>query len=428
MQEDLLHYLWKFKKFDFTNTITSDGIELSILEVGSHNYNSGPDFFNAKIEIEDQLWAGNVEIHIKSSDWYLHGHEKDPNYDNVILHVVWEDDMDIFRKDNSTIPTLELKNIVNPRTIQAYDSLLLNGTKKWINCEKNFFRFDDFTLDNWLERVYFERLEKKSIRILEMLQKSENNWEEVLFKSLLKNFGSKVNGDAFESLSNHIDFKVLQKIGASQFNLEALLFGQARLLEEKNSQEPYYQSLQKEYYYLKSKFELDNSLVQAPRFFRLRPDNFPNIRLSQFSNLMSNNPRLFSKIIEAKNKENIYELFQAEASEFWNTHYSFNKTHKPKSKKLTKKFIDLIIINTIVPLKYCYLRSVGEFEEVEVLGIIQNLLPESNSIITRFEQVRPKIASNAMRSQALLQLKNEYCDKNRCLQCGLGAKLIQGLV
>ena len=209
--------------------------------------------------------------------------------------------MDIFRKDNSTIPTLELKNIVNPSTIQAYDSLLLNGTKKWINCEKDFLKFDDFTLDNWLERVFFERLEKKSIRILEMLQKSENNWEEVLFKLMLKNFGSKVNGDAFESLSNHINFKVLQKIGSSQFNLEALFLGQARLLEVDN-QEPYYLSLQKEYNYLKRKFELDNSLVQVPRFFRLRPDNFPNIRLSQFSSLLTNNPRLFSRIVESKSK------------------------------------------------------------------------------------------------------------------------------
>jgi hypothetical protein len=428
MQEDLLHYLWKFKKFDFSKALTSDNLELSILDVGSHNYNSGPDFFNAKIEIEDQLWAGNVEIHIKSSDWYLHRHEKDPNYDNVILHVVWEDDMDIFRKDNSTIPTLELKNIVSPITIQAYNSLLVNGAKKWINCEKDFFRFDDFTFNNWLERVYFERLETKSIRILEMLQKSGNNWEEVLFKLLLKNFGSKVNADAFESLSNHINFKVLQKTGDSQFNLEALLFGQARLLEEKNIQEPYCLGLQKEYSYLKRKFELDNSLVQTPRFFRLRPDNFPNIRLSQFSDLVANNPRLFSKIIESKTKENIYELFQAEASEFWSTHYTFGKTHKHKSKKLTKNFIDLIIINTIVPLKYCYLHSIGEFEEVEVLGIIQNLSPESNSVIARFEQLRPKTADSAMRSQALLQLKNEYCDKNRCLQCGLGVKLIQGLV
>ena len=427
MQEDLLHYLWKFKKFNFSKAVTTDGSELSIVDVGSHNHNSGPDFFNAKIKIEDQLWAGNVEIHLKSSDWFLHRHEKNPNYDNVILHVVWKDDMDVFRKDNSTIPTLELKDIVNPSTINAYNSLLGNGSKNWINCEKDFFRFDDFTLDNWLERVFFERLEKKSVRILEMLQKSENNWEEVLFKLLLKNFGSKVNADAFESLSDHISFKVLQKIGSSQFNLEALLLGQARLLEVDN-QEPYYLSLQKEYNYLKRKFELDNSLVQAPMFFRLRPDNFPNIRLSQFSDLLGKNPRLFSEVMRCERKEDIYELFQAEAADFWSTHYTFGKTHKDKTKRLTKNFIDLIIINTIVPLKYCYLHSVGEFEEEEILGIIQNLLPESNSVVARFEKLRPKVASSAMRSQALLQLKNEYCDKNRCLQCGLGVKLIQGLV
>ena len=428
MQEDFLHYLWKFKKFDFTKAVTTAGMDVAILDVGRHNFNSGPDFFNAKLEIGQQLWAGNVEIHIKSSDWYLHRHEKDPNYDNVILHVVWEDDLEVFRKDNSTIPTLALQNLVNPNTIENYDALLENASKNWINCEMDFFRFDDFTLNNWLERVYFERLEKKSVRIMELLQKSKNNWEEVLFKLLLKNFGSKVNGDAFESLSNHIDFKVLQKIGSSHLKMEALLFGQAKLLERNNVQEPYYLELQNEYDFLKRKFRLDNSSVQAPRFFRLRPDNFPNIRLSQFSYLLSQEPRLFSKVIDCKTKEEIYLLFKAAAAEFWSTHYTFVKSHNHKLKKLTNKFIDLLIINSIVPLKYCYLHSVREFKEEEVLGIIKNLLPESNSVITRFEQLRPKVAPNAMRSQALLQLKNGYCDKNACLKCGLGVKLIQGLV
>ncbi|TVZ25473.1 uncharacterized protein DUF2851 [Gillisia sp. Hel_I_86] len=427
MQEDFLHYLWKFKKFDFGKARTTNNSNLSIIGVGSHNHNSGPDFFNAKIEIDQQLWAGNVEIHIKSSDWYLHRHETDPNYDNVILHVVWEDDVEVFRKDNSAIPTLELKNLVHPESLEKYNSLLANGTKKWINCEKDFHLFDDFTLYNWLDRVYLERLEKKSIKILKMLKASSNNWEEVLFKLLFRNFGLKVNGDAFESIANSIDFKVIQKLGNSSFKMEALFFGQAGLLNEKLDQ-PYFTSLKSEYEFLRQKFKLDNASVIVPQYFRLRPDNFPMIRLSQLAQLYSNIPHLFSEVVNCNSKEEMYRLFSSNTSEFWDTHYTFKKDHKNRKKKLTPNFIDLLHINTIVPFKYCYLKETGDKETSETLEIVQKIRPEKNSIIEDFNGLRPKTATNAYHSQALLQLKNEYCDKNACLQCGLGAKLLQGLV
>ncbi|WP_010229584.1 DUF2851 family protein [Gillisia marina] len=427
MQEDFLHYLWKFKKFDFGNTRTTNNLKLSILDVGKHNHNSGPDFFNAKIEIDHQLWAGNVEIHIKSSDWYLHRHETDANYDNVILHVVWKDDGEVFRKDNSAIPTMELKALVHPDSFNNYKSLLQNGSKKWINCEKDFRLFDDFIMSNWLERVYFERLEKKSIKILEMLKTTGNNWEEVLFKLLFRNFGLKVNGDAFESIANSIDFKVIQKIGKSSFKLEALFLGQAGLLRE-DLDHAYFIALKVEYEFLKQKFNLDNSSVIAPQFFRLRPDNFPTIRLSQLAQLYSTLPHLFSGVIKCKSKEELYRLFSSATSEFWETHYTFKKNHKPRKKKLTQNFIDLLIINTIVPFKFCHLKETGDKETSETLEIIQQVKSEKNSTLENFNVLRPKTSTNAHDSQALLQLKNEYCDKNACLQCGLGVKLIQGLV
>jgi len=427
MQEDFLHYLWKFKKFDFRKAKTSNNLDLSILDVGIHNHNSGPDFFNAKIKINDQLWAGNVEIHLRSSDWYLHRHEIDSNYDNVVLHVVWEDDVEVFRKDNSAIPTLELKELVHPESLDRYKSLLLNGTKKWINCEKDFHLFDDFTLDNWLERVYFERLEKKSVKILEMLKSTENNWEEVLFKLLFRNFGLKVNADSFESIANNIDFKVIQKLGRSPLTMEALFLGQAGLLNE-NVEKSYFASLKLQHQFLQQKFKLDTYSVLKPHYFRLRPDNFPTIRLSQLAQLYSKIPHLFSEVINCNSKEDIYELFNACTSEFWETHYTFKKDHKVRKKKLTHSFIDLLIINTIVPFKYCYQMETGDEDVTASLQIIEQILPEKNGIVDNFNRLRSKTATNSYRSQALIQLKNEYCDKNACLQCGLGVKLIQGMV
>lgn len=427
MQEDFLHYLWKFKKFDFNKAITTSNSNITILDGGTHNHLSGPDFFNAKIEINHQLWAGNVEIHLKSSDWYLHRHEVDPNYDNVILHVVWEDDLEIFRKDNSSIPTLELKKLVRPEALEKYNYLLLNSGKRWINCEKDFSSFDDFTLYNWLERVYFERLERKAIKILELLQTSDNNWEEVLFKLLFRNFGSKVNRDSFESIANSFDYKIIQKLGNNSFEMETLFLGQSGLLKEEIDL-PYYSYLREEYSFLSNKFKLDNSFVEPPQYFRLRPDNFPNIRLSQLAQLYSGNFQLFSKIMECRTKEEIYQLLKCRASEYWETHFTFSKDHTKKPKILTNNFIDLLIINTIAPLKYCYLREIGNFEPADAIEIVRDIKPEKNSTIENFNSLRSKTATNAYHSQALLQLKNEYCDKNACLQCSLGIKLIQGLV
>lgn len=427
MQEDFLHFIWKYKKFDIGKARTTANSYLSILDFGIHNHNSGPDFFNARIEIDHQLWAGNVEIHLKSSDWYLHRHETDPNYDNVILHVVWEDDIEVFRKDNSTIPTLELKKLVHPDSLENYKSLLLKGSRKWINCEKDFHLFDDFTMENWLERVYFERLEKKSIKIAEMLKFTENNWEQVLFKLLFRNFGLKVNADSFESIANSIDFKVIQKLGNSPFRMEALFFGQAGMLNEDIDQ-VYFKSLKSEYQFLKKKYNLVESTVISPHFFRLRPDNFPTIRLSQLSQLYTKIPHLFAEVIKTTNKKEIYRLFDSATSEFWESHYTFNKEHKVRKKKFTQSFIDLLIINTIVPFKYCYLKETGDKGTADILIIVEQLDQEKNSIVENFNFLRSRTATNSTHSQALVQLKSEYCDKNACLNCGLGVKLIHGLV
>lgn len=421
MQEDFLHYIWKHKKFDLNHLKTIHQETIELVTVGEHNLNAGPDFFNAQVRIGGQLWAGNIEIHIKSSDWFAHNHEQDKAYDNVILHVVWECDTEVFRKDNSVVPTLVIKDFISPSALDAYTNLL-SSNLHWINCENDFPDVDDFTISNWLERLYFERLERKSKDIYALLEASKNDWEAVLFKMLAKNFGLKVNGDAFLSMANSFDFSILRKSQSKLEQLEALFFGQAKLLESK-VETPYFESLQKEYQYLKQKFSLSNAVVVSPAFFRLRPNNFPTIRLSQLANLYYEHQNLFSKIISANTLADFYSLFSVESSIYWQTHYTFNKTSKSSKKIVSKKFIDLLLINTIVPLKFSYAKSRGKTVDHYILNLIESLPSEKNSIIDKFKSLRD-IGENALQSQALLQLKMEYCNKNRCLQCAIGNKLL----
>ncbi len=420
MQEDFLHFIWKHKKFSISSLKTTDGEELFIKSLGRHNLNSGPDFFNAQLTIANQLWAGNVEIHIKSSDWYVHNHENDMAYDNVILHVVWEHDTEIFRKDNSVIPTLELKHYVNADVQSNYEKLV--HSKAWINCESDFSKVSDFLVANWLERLFVERLERKSQDIVQLLNDSNNDWEAVLFKLLLKNFGLKLNGEPFLSLANSIDFSIFRKHQNNLLELESLLFGQSNMLKE-DIQESYFTELTNVYNYLKIKYKIKNHGVLPINFFRLRPPNFPTIRLSQFANLYHKELHLFSKIISLSKLEDFYDLFSIGVSDFWRTHYTFSKSSKSTPKKLTKSFVNLLIINTIIPLKFSYAKSHGKSVDEELFALMEAINIENNSIVNKFLDLRP-FKKNAMVSQSLLQLKNSYCDRNRCLQCAIGNSLI----
>ncbi|MEO1033732.1 MAG: DUF2851 family protein [Bacteroidota bacterium] len=420
MQEDFLHYVWKHKAFSTTSLKTTKGEAIAIIRLGQHNYNSGPDFFNAQIRIANQLWAGNVEIHIQSSDWYLHNHEKDKAYDNVILHVVWEHDTEIFRADNSELPTLELKHYMDSILFSNYQKLM--QSKSWINCEVDFHGVDDFLVTNWLERLFVERLERKSDDISKLLQQSHNDWEAVLFKMLLKNFGLNVNGEAFLSLAKSVDYAVVRKLQHSILDMEALLFGQAGFLED-TIEGAYYSELKGCYQFLSRKFRLDNQGVLPVQFFRLRPPNFPTIRLSQFANLYSIEHQLFSKLMTLNTSEQFYELLSKGVSDFWMTHYTFTSHSKSSKKRLTKSFIDLLIINTIVPLKFSYAKSKGQNSEEQLIELVREIKLENNSTVKKFLELRP-IEKNALTSQALLQLKQQYCDKNKCLQCAIGNRLI----
>ncbi len=422
MREELLHCLWKYKKIGVTGLHTTTGEELVLIHTGMHNQHAGPDFFNARVAIGDQQWAGNVEIHKKSSDWYVHGHEKDVNYDNVILHVVWEHDAEIFRKDDSVVPVLELKKIVPQTTLQNYRDLLEKTSVKWINCENDFDSVEDMLLQHWQERLYLERLERKSGMIFKLLESSSGNWEAVFFKMLAKNFGLNVNGEAFLAMAGSVPFSVVRKVLGDRKRTEALFLGQAGLLGQE-TENVYCRELQREYRFLKNKFKLMPSMMPM-KFFRLRPDNFPNIRLVQLAAVYCKSPGLFSEVMNASDSRELYSIFEIVLNEFWETHYSFEKSHSRKRKVLSRKFIDLLIINTVVPLKFCYSRIQGNELGEELLEMMNSLEQESNKVIKKFNRVRPGSVTNALQSQAMLQLKNEYCDKNRCLHCRIGLKLL----
>jgi len=421
MKEDFLHYLWKFKKFDSLNLKTFNGEEITIINVGQYLELAGPDFFNAQISIGNQKWAGNVEIHLKSSDWYVHHHERDEGYENVILHVVWEHDTEIFRKNNTEIPVLELKKYVDTETIINYQSLI--APKSWIFCEKQLKGIPQFVLKNWQERLFFERLERKSNPIFELLKQTNQDWEAVLFCLLAKNFGLNTNGEIFLKIAQSIPFSIIRKESFEVENLEALLFGTAGLLDLEK-EDNYFKDLKFRYFYLLHKYQLEKTIVEPVQFFKHRPDNFPTIRLSQLANLYHAQQNLFSKISESNSVKSIYEIFDVSTSDYWQSHYQFDKESPTKKKKISKSFVDLIVINSIIPLQFAYAKSQGKEISEDLIGLLDEVAPEKNAVLDKFSSFGIK-SRNAFESQSLLQLKNEYCNKSRCLDCAIGMELLK---
>lgn len=422
MKEKLIHFIWKLKLFSFKSIQTTAKERIELISVGTENLNSGPDFFNAKIRINKQLWVGNVEIHVKSSDWYQHQHEIDENYDSVILHVVWDHDVEIFRKNNDKISTLELKNYIPKELLTNYNELF-SKNKKWINCENDIKYVNTFIVENWLERLYFERLEQKSKFVKQLLLENQNNWEEALFILMAKGFGLRVNSESFVNFARSFDFSIVRKISNNKTQLEALFFGQAGLLSNEN-ESVYFHNLKKEYEYLKTKFKIEPISKAQVQFFRLRPHNFPTIRLSQLAFLYHKYQNLFSKIIEIDAIDEFYKLFNVSTFSFWDTHYTFDISSKKRIKKLSKSFIDLLLINTIIPLKFVHFESIGKNDFNKLFLISEQIKPESNTVISNFKELNVT-TSNAFKTQALLQLKNEYCNKQLCLQCAIGKEVLK---
>lgn len=421
MQEGFLQYVWNLKLFKTNDLATANNEAIVIKSTGEHNTTkSGPDFFNAKIAIDGQLWAGNVEIHVKSSDWYLHNHHTDSNYDAVILHVVWEHDAEIFRPDNTPIPTLCLKNFVPEDILKNYRNLM--HEKKYIYCENSIGNIDKFVVNNWLEKLYVERLAEKATQIELLLKDNKNDYEAVLFILLAQNFGLNVNGSAFFNMVKDLDFSIVKKLSNSTLQLEALFLGRANLLNDE-IENKYYNKLQEEYEFIRKKFKLSANVHVNVEFFRLRPNNFPTVRLAQMAALYGTDHRLFSTVMKTVEISGFYELFKVQPSDFWQYHYSFTSPSKKGNKYLSKNFMDLLLINTVIPLKFSYLKSLGRLDLEQLLQTVTAVKAERNSIVAHFGRLGIK-ANNAMESQAIIQLKKMYCNKKRCLQCDIGNHIL----
>lgn len=420
MSEEFIYYLWKHKLLEPQLQITT-GENCKVIDPGLHNTNSGPDFFNARIKIGNTLWAGNVEIHVHSSDWKLHKHQFDKAYDNVILHVVFVEDKKISRENGEAIPTLEIADKFNSGLLSRYKKLM--QSKNRIPCEFQIRDVDRFQQNNWLDRLLIERLEIKSQGIEDKLEFNNNDWAETFYQQLASNFGFKVNAVPFELLARSIPIIILAKHKNNNKQVEALLFGQAGMLGN-NTDDSYYQELKKEYIFLAGKYKLVPIDAYLWRFMRLRPANFPTIRISQFADLIANSSHLFSKILEYESFEKLIKLFNVAASDYWNTHFTFGKESEKKAKKLGKTGIHLILINTIAPFLFVYGRKKNEQAYIDKAIKLLDQIPGERNAITRLWADLELNTNTAFNTQALLHLKNKYCDKKQCLSCGIGHAIL----
>ncbi len=417
MKESILHYIWFSKLYDKRDLHTTDNEPVEVVHTGTPNSDAGPDFFNAKIKIGNTLWAGNVEIHIKSSDWYKHHHQTDSNYDNVILHVVKEADTDIKQSKGEKIPQLQLN--IPQHILNNYGTLV--QSQKWISCEDKVSTVDEILIYSFIEKMLIERLKTKTEAIEVLLKDSENNWEQAFYISLARSFGFGLNSDAFERLARKTPLSILAKHKDQIFQLEALLLGQAGFLEESQIDD-YHNNLKKEYTFLQKKYQLKSLKKADWKYLRLRPDNFPIIRIVQFAQLIHYSNHLFSKIIELKNLKELRQLLQFSVSEYWQKHYSFGKPSTFSRKRMGRNSVDILIINTIVPYLFLYSLK-NNITSNRALELLKELPPEENNIIRKWKKQGIEV-ENAGQTQALLHIYKNYCTDKKCFRCTIGHKVL----
>ena len=423
MKENFLHFLWRTRRFDMSDLKTTSGEVLEILNFGEYNHDAGADFQQARIKIGDLLWVGSVEIHVKSSDWHLHRHNTEGGYKNVVLHVVYENDRDVVRDGGEKIPCLVLRERIPEGIFKKYHTLL--HSEKWIPCQNLFFEVSDLVKNSCYERLLIERLERKTTAIAQQLERNKGDWEETFWQFLARNFGFKVNAEPMEMLARSLPQLILAKHKNQLPQIEALLLGQAGFLENRSFTDEYPVFLQKEYNFLKNKHNLTPLDSAIWKFSRMRPYNFPTIRLVQLAGLVSKSSRLFSRILDAENAADLIALFEVEVSYFWKTHFNFDNPSVQSEKKIGADTIELLIINTIAPFLFIYgvLRADDTYKN-RALNFLEALHPEKNTIVSGWQKlgVAPE---SAARTQALIELKNEYCTAKRCTECAIGGAILK---
>ena len=418
--EQLLHYVWKHKIFPLKELKTTTGQQVEVIDTGLANTDAGPDFFNAKLKLDGVLWIGNIEIHERSSDWFKHGHHADAGYNSVILHIASEIDTEISRSNGERIPQIQL---ICPEAVRTNYKELLE-TDSYPPCYRIIPSLPPFTAHSWMTALQMERFEQKATLLNERLKRCQGNWEDAFFITLARNFGFGLNGDAFETWAHRLPCRALDKHRNDLFQIEAIFFGQAGILEDSDG-DGYYLRLKKEYTYLQHKFGLIPMDASLWRFLRLRPANFPHIRIAQLACLYHRAYGLLSRIMETETLQGVRDILKGGTSEYWLTHYTFGGSSPSRPKTLSNTSLDLLIINTVVTFLYAYGLHKGNRVLCARAGsFLEELKAENNYITRMWEQCGMK-ASNAADSQALIQLKKEYCDKKKCLYCRIGYEYLK---
>lgn len=419
--EKLMQYVWKHRLWRSEDMVTNTGKKVRVVDPGLLNTDAGPDFFNAKIEIDGHMWVGNVEMHYRATDWKRHHHDSDKAYDSVILHVVAKDDAPVRRTNGELIPQLVLE--VSPQFNADYASLV--GATIEVPCATKIKQVPHLTIVEWVEGLAFERLHGKVERIHQLLDSFNGSWEDVCYVTLARNFGFGINNDAFERLARRTPLRLLGKHSDSVLQIEALLFGQAGMLDaQKPGMDSYYNQLCTEYAFLSNKFQLTPMEKESWKLFRIRPQNFPYRRIAMLAQFIEGGFRMMNRILEAEGEKEMRALFEVELSGYWTKHYTFGKPNERATTTLSRSSIDIILINTVAPLLYAYGELTGNYEMTDkAIKLLEDLRAESNSIVSHFVAYGID-CPDALTSQALVQLKREYCDARKCIYCKIGHHLL----